>query len=188
GFAPLGHHARPLQQPFHPAVADLYLVLFPQLLVKVPHVQIEILFPIQPQNFLHHRQWHFLGRRLAPTPVEQGTPFRDRQMIVALGINSDGRKTVLGLREGAAENATVVSELLGDLASRGLDFSVPRLYVLDWSKALAAAPPPRHSEGSVLPRKKDPRLRNAFLEKSHHTAAAVRKKLQNAYALDLTDL
>src|SRR5438552_2958116 len=40
-----------------------------------------------------------------------GTPFRDRQMIVALGINSDGRKTVLGLREGATENATVVSEL-----------------------------------------------------------------------------
>ncbi len=59
-----------------------------------------------------------------------GTPFRDRQMIVALGINSDGRKTVLGLREGATENATVVSELLSDLASRGLDFSVPRLYVL----------------------------------------------------------
>ena len=67
-----------------------------------------------------------------------GTPFRDRQMIVALGINVDGRKTVLGLREGATENAAVVSELLGDLAARGLDFSVPRLYVLDGGKALAA--------------------------------------------------
>src|SRR5712671_4360442 len=52
-----------------------------------------------------------------------GTPFRDRQMIVALGINVDGRKTVLGLREGATENVAVVSELLGDLAARGLDFS-----------------------------------------------------------------
>jgi transposase-like protein len=60
-------------------------------------------------------------------------------MIVALGINSDGRKTVLGLREGATENATVVSELLSDLASRGLDFGVPRLYLLDGGKALAAA-------------------------------------------------
>ena len=49
-----------------------------------------------------------------------GTPFRDRQMIVALGINVDGRKTVLGLREGATENAAVVSELLGDLAARWL--------------------------------------------------------------------
>jgi hypothetical protein len=30
---------------------------------------------------------------------------------------------VLGLREGATENATVVRELLEDLARRGLDFS-----------------------------------------------------------------
>jgi len=34
-----------------------------------------------------------------------GTPFRDRQMIVALGVSIDGRKMVLGLREGATENA-----------------------------------------------------------------------------------
>ena len=66
-----------------------------------------------------------------------GTPFRDRRMIVALGICCDGRKTVLGLREGATENATVVSELLSDLAGRGLDFGVPRLYVPDGSKAPA---------------------------------------------------
>jgi len=52
-----------------------------------------------------------------------GTPFRGRQMIVALGINVDGRKTLLGLREGATEIIAVVSELLGDLARRGLDFS-----------------------------------------------------------------
>src|SRR5260370_35589108 len=38
-----------------------------------------------------------------------GTPFRDRQMIVALGIKRDWTKTRLGLREGATENATVVS-------------------------------------------------------------------------------
>ncbi len=53
-FAPLGHHPRPLQQPFHPAIADLHLVLLLQLLVKVPHVQIEILLPIQTQDFLYH--------------------------------------------------------------------------------------------------------------------------------------
>src|SRR5205085_4012771 len=44
-----------------------------------------------------------------------GTPFKDRQMMVALGIGCDGRKTVLGLREGATENATVVGALLSDL-------------------------------------------------------------------------
>jgi transposase-like protein len=48
-------------------------------------------------------------------------------MIVALGIGCDGRKTVLGLREGATENTTVVGALLIDLLERGLDFSTPRL-------------------------------------------------------------
>ncbi len=51
-------------------------------------------------------------------------------MMVALGIRCDGRKTVLELREGGSENATVVSEPLSDLAARGLDFRVPRLYVV----------------------------------------------------------
>src|SRR6202043_350233 len=70
-LAPLGHHPRPLQDPFHPAVADLHLVLLLQLFVKVPHVQVEILLPIQSQNFLHHRHRHPLGRRLPPPPVKQ---------------------------------------------------------------------------------------------------------------------
>ena len=68
-----------------------------------------------------------------------GTPFKDRQMIAALGIGVDGTKTVLGLREGATENTAVVSELLRDLLERGLDFSTPRLYILDGGKALHAA-------------------------------------------------
>jgi len=60
-------------------------------------------------------------------------------MIAALGIGCDGTKTVLGIREGATENTAVVSSLLSELLERGLDFSTPRLYVLDGGKALAAA-------------------------------------------------
>jgi putative transposase len=50
------------------------------------------------------------------------TPFEGQQMVAALGIGEDGRKTILGLRQGATENATVVGELLGDLADRGSSF------------------------------------------------------------------
>jgi putative transposase len=49
------------------------------------------------------------------------TPFAGQQMVAALGIGRDGRKTILGIRQGATENATVVGELLGDLVNRGLD-------------------------------------------------------------------
>ena len=67
------------------------------------------------------------------------TPFAGQQMVAALGISEDGRKTILGIRQGATENATVVGELLGDLVNRGLDFTLPRLYVLDGGDALSAA-------------------------------------------------
>jgi len=67
------------------------------------------------------------------------TPFEGQQMVAALGIGQDGRKTILGIRQGATENATVVGELLGDLVNRGLDFTEPRLYILDGGKALTAA-------------------------------------------------
>src|SRR6187401_738668 len=67
------------------------------------------------------------------------TPFEGQQMVAAMGIGQDGRKIILGIRQGATENATVVGELLGDLVDRGLDFTRPRLYVLDGGKALHRA-------------------------------------------------
>ena len=112
-----------------------------------------------------------------------GTPFRDRQMIVALGISMDGRKTVLGLREGATENATVVSELLSDLAGRGLDFSVPRLYVLDGGKALAAAVRRHAGEAAFIQRCQVHKRRNVVDHLPEEHKPAVKKKLQNAYAM-----
>jgi transposase-like protein len=112
-----------------------------------------------------------------------GTPFRDRQMIVALGISTDGRKIVLGLREGATENAAVVSELLGDLSSRGLDFSVPRLYVLDGGKALAAAVRRHAGEAAFIQRCQVHKRRNVVDHLPEEHKSAVQKKLQNAYAL-----
>jgi putative transposase len=80
-----------------------------------------------------------LGELRLCAVLMDGTPFKDRQMIVALGIGCVGRKTVLGLREGATENAAVVGALLSDLLARGLGFTTPRLYVLDGGKSLHTA-------------------------------------------------
>ena len=48
------------------------------------------------------------------------TPLEDQQMVAALGIGYDGTKTILGIRQGATENASVVGELLGDLMKSGV--------------------------------------------------------------------
>jgi putative transposase len=60
-------------------------------------------------------------------------------MTVALGVLENGTKRVLGVRQGATENAAVCTALMADLQQRGLDTSQPTLLVLDGSKALHAA-------------------------------------------------
>ena len=68
-----------------------------------------------------------------------GVVFGEHTMIGAVGVDAEGNKHVLGIREGATENATVVKELLQDMVSRGVDARQKRLFVIDGSKALRAA-------------------------------------------------
>jgi transposase-like protein len=112
-----------------------------------------------------------------------GTPFKDRQMIAALGIGCDGTKTVLGLREGATENTAVVSALLSDLVERGLDFTTPRLYILDGGKALHAAVKRHAGEAAFIQRCQVHKKRNVIDHLPQDHKADVKRKLQNAYAL-----
>jgi transposase-like protein len=112
------------------------------------------------------------------------TPFEGQQMVAALGIGYDGRKTILGIWQGATENATVVGELLGDLANRGLDFSEPRLYVLDGGKALAAAVKKYAGEGALIQRCQVHKRRNVLDHVSDEDKPLIRAKLNEAYAQD----
>jgi len=68
-----------------------------------------------------------------------GLVFGDYTMIGAVGVDSEGRKHVLGIREGATENSTVVTELLEDIVSLGVDAKRRMLFVIDGSRALRAA-------------------------------------------------
>ncbi len=112
------------------------------------------------------------------------TPFEGQQMVAALGIAEDGRKMILGIRQGATENAIVVGELLGDLVSRGLDFTVPRLYVLDGGKALTAAVKKYAGESAAIQRCQVHKRRNVLDHLTDEQKPAVAKKLNAAYALE----
>ena len=114
-----------------------------------------------------------------------GTPFKDRQIIAALGIGCDGRKTVLGIREGATENTAVVSSLLSELVERGLDFSTPRLYILDGGKALHAAVRRHAGEAAFIQRCQVHKKRNVVDHLPDEHKADVKRKLQNAYAMSV---
>lgn len=124
-----------------------------------------------------------LGKLNLCAVLIDGTPFKDRQMIVALGIGCDGTKTVLGLREGATENTAVVSALLSDLVERGLDFSAPRLYILDGGKALHAAVKRHAGEAAFIQRCQVHKKRNVIDHLPQDHKNDVKRKLQNAYAM-----
>ena len=68
-----------------------------------------------------------------------GIQMGSHHVLAAVGVDSDGKKHVLGVREGASENAEVTSALLEDLVERGLDPGRRRLFVIDGSKALRKA-------------------------------------------------
>jgi transposase-like protein len=110
------------------------------------------------------------------------TPFQGQQMVAALGIGEDGRKTILGIRQGATENATVVGELLSDLVERGLDFTEPRLYVLDGGKALSAAVKKHAGESAPIQRCQVHKRRNVLDHLTDEQRPLAAKQLNAAYA------
>jgi len=124
-----------------------------------------------------------LGELQLCAMVIDGTPFKGRQMIAAIGVGNDGKKTVLGLREGATENAAVVRELLEDLVRRGLDFVTPRLYVLDGAKALSTAVKRHAGEAALMARCQVHKRRNVLAQLPEEYQPGIERKLLAAYGL-----
>jgi transposase-like protein len=105
-------------------------------------------------------------------------------LVAALGIDSEGVKHPLGLMEGATEHSAVVQALIDDLIERGLDPAVPRLFIIDGSKALAKAI--RHSFGRHTPiqRCQIHKARNIMERLSPALHASVRRALRQAWELN----
>jgi transposase-like protein len=68
-----------------------------------------------------------------------GVHFGEHVVLAAVGVDAQGDKHVLGLREGATENTAAARALLADLVERGLDTNRSLLSVIDGAKALHKA-------------------------------------------------
>jgi transposase-like protein len=84
-----------------------------------------------------------LARRLEEKDILvvniDGLHFGEYCVLGAVGVDAEGHKIVLGIHEGATENAAACKDLLEDLVGRGLDRKRKRLFVIDGSKALRSA-------------------------------------------------
>ena len=68
-----------------------------------------------------------------------GQRFGDHHILSAVGVDTEGRKHILGIESGATENAASVKRLLTRLRDQGLPTNRKYLFVIDGAKALRAA-------------------------------------------------
>jgi putative transposase len=108
----------------------------------------------------------------------------DLVLVAALGIDSQGFKHPLGLMEGATEHSAVVQALIDDLIERGLDPAVPRLFIIDGSKALAKAIRRSFGRHTPIQRCQIHKARNIMERLSPALHASVRRVLRQAWELD----
>lgn len=110
-----------------------------------------------------------------------GVHFAEHVVLAAVGIDVDGEKHPLGLREGATENAAACKALLEDLIERGLDPNRVILVVIDGAKALRRAVLDTFGERALIQRCQAHKKRNVLDALPERVRASVRSAMNLAY-------
>ena len=126
----------------------------------------------------------WLSRRIdvdLPVVMIDGIYFQDRVVLVALGFDSQGKKHVLGIREGSTEKTQVVRSLLADLIERGLDADAPRLWVIDGAKALRRGITEVFGASALVQRCQEHKRRNILDHLPEQLHTSVGRALKDAW-------
>lgn len=113
-----------------------------------------------------------------------GQAFGPHQVLSAVGVDGQGYKHVLGLKEGASENATVATALLEDLVQRGVGPGRRRLFVIDGSKALRKAIDVVYGKDNPVQRCRKHKVRNVMDHLPEHLKDQVKLTMKAAYRLE----
>lgn len=113
-----------------------------------------------------------------------GIQFGDCHVIAALGVDSKGHKHVLGIREGASENAQVVKDLLNDLVERGIKTDRLRLFVIDGSKALRCGIDSVFGSKNPVQRCRTHKIRNVLSYVPKDQQEQIQASMKAAFSLD----
>ncbi len=116
-----------------------------------------------------------------------GLVFGKYTMIGAVGVDTEGHKHVLGIGEGATENAAVITALLEDIVARGVDPKRKMLFVIDGSKALRSAINAVFGADQPVQRCRAHKLRNVLGYLPKDQQAQVKSVLRAAWKLPAKD-
>jgi putative transposase len=110
-----------------------------------------------------------------------GIEVGEHTIVIALGIDESSQKHVLGLWQGATENAQVCIALLNNLIERGLDPLQAYLFVIDGGKALRKSIRDVFGKRSLVQRCQEHKRRNVlgYLPKRMQTSA--NKTMRDAF-------
>ena len=122
------------------------------------------------------------GRSLVVLMID-GVHFADHVILAAVGIDHNGAKQVLGLREGATENAAACKALLADLIERGLAVNRCIVVVIDGAKALHRAVTDTFGERALIQRCQQHKKRNVTDSLPQRMRGSVLQAINQAYAI-----
>ncbi|MCC7069902.1 MAG: IS256 family transposase [Deltaproteobacteria bacterium] len=110
-----------------------------------------------------------------------GIVFSDHVVLIALGIDVDGKKHILGMHEGATENGPVCTALLTNLRDRGMPTDRSILVVIDGGKALRKAVGDVFGKKAVVQRCQVHKCRNVVEHLPEAMQANTKKVIRQAY-------
>ena len=113
-----------------------------------------------------------------------GMQFGEHHIISAVGVDGAGHKQVLGLQQGATENAAAVEDLLEQLVARGVDPKAKRLFVIDGAKALRAAINKVFGAQHPVQRCRNHKIRNVCDRLPEEQKAQVKAAMRASYKLE----
>ena len=116
-----------------------------------------------------------------------GVRLGGRMMIVAEGVDSCGKKHILGFREGSTETARVCLDLLHDLIRRQLKMDRPMLVVIDGSRALRSAVDKFFGSNAFVQRCQQHKREDLKKYLPDELHAEIDRKLTAAYAMTSYD-
>ena len=117
-----------------------------------------------------------------------GIHLSDHLVVIAVGIDREGAKHVLGFWEGSTENTEVCLSLLGDLVERGLNAQRSTLFVIDGGKALRKAIQMVFGKRAVVQRCQLHKMRNVIGHLPKELHRTTRQAMREAYASKTFDL
>lgn len=127
----------------------------------------------------------FLNRDLTKLDIVvlfiDGVVIGKMSALACLGVDTQGRKHILAVRLGSSENETVCRDLFRDMTERGLNSDRPYLFVVDGSKALAAAIRVSFGQYAVVQRCQEHKIRDVQAYVPVRMRNEIRQKMTAAY-------